>query len=168
MSSWTYINGLITVCPMGRTQPEKRYILETVLEHLPKVSGGEGGMMVQILQKPGHNMSSTHDEFLQYSNLGNGKFGMFEMQGEYFLVVNASLRRREFNQTFREFMNWLCRLSKRIVVDSALVRIDGWKKSVVINANDDNNPFEKMHVDPSWSDENSENWCEYLMWDEGE
>ena len=25
MSYWTYINGTITVRPMGRTQPEKRY-----------------------------------------------------------------------------------------------------------------------------------------------
>lgn len=31
MSSWTYITGVITVSPMGRTQPEKRYILDTIL-----------------------------------------------------------------------------------------------------------------------------------------
>ena len=36
MSWWTYVNGLIMVEPVGCTQPEKRYILETVLAHLPK------------------------------------------------------------------------------------------------------------------------------------
>lgn len=39
MSSWTYIQGTITVSPIGRTQAEKRYILDTVLAHLPIVSG---------------------------------------------------------------------------------------------------------------------------------
>lgn len=48
MSSWTYINGTITVRPMGRTQPEKRYILETVLNHLPRVTGSEGDMNIYI------------------------------------------------------------------------------------------------------------------------
>lgn len=53
MSYWTYINGTITVCPMGRTQPEKRYILETVLNHLPRVTGSEGDIDVYIIQKNG-------------------------------------------------------------------------------------------------------------------
>ena len=41
MSWWTYVHGTIVVSPMGRTQAEKRYILDTVLEHLPVVSGSE-------------------------------------------------------------------------------------------------------------------------------
>ena len=51
MSYWTYITGVIEVCPMGRTQPEKRYILDTVLEHLPKVTGSERNMSIHIVQK---------------------------------------------------------------------------------------------------------------------
>lgn len=51
MSYWTYINGTITVSPMGRTQPEKRYILETVLNHLPRVTGSEGDMNVYHSEK---------------------------------------------------------------------------------------------------------------------
>ena len=39
MSWWTYVNGFIEVEPAGCTQPEKRYVLETVLSHLPKVTG---------------------------------------------------------------------------------------------------------------------------------
>lgn len=36
MSNWTYINGTITVRPMGRTQPEKRYILENSAKSFAK------------------------------------------------------------------------------------------------------------------------------------
>lgn len=48
MSSWIYINDTITVHPMGGTQPERRYILETVLNHLPRVTGSEGDMNVYM------------------------------------------------------------------------------------------------------------------------
>lgn len=51
MSSWTYITGTITVSPIGRTQAEKRYILDTVLAHLPIVSGSERDMNVYVIQK---------------------------------------------------------------------------------------------------------------------
>ena len=46
MSDWTYILGTITVMPIGRTTAEAKYILETVLEHLPQVTGTEGNMQV--------------------------------------------------------------------------------------------------------------------------
>lgn len=68
MSHWTYINGTITVMPMGRTQPEKRYILDTVLDHLPIVSGSEADMEVYVIQKRGHDSSSSCDEFGQVTN----------------------------------------------------------------------------------------------------
>lgn len=41
MSFWSYVHGTVTVQPLGRTQSEKRYILDTVLSHLPKVTGSE-------------------------------------------------------------------------------------------------------------------------------
>ena len=68
MSYWTYINGTITVRPMGRTQPEKRYILETVLNHLPRVTGSEGDMNTYIIQKNGYNSSCSCDEFGEVTN----------------------------------------------------------------------------------------------------
>ena len=55
MSHWSYIQGVITVQPMGQTQPQKRYILETVLNHLPRVTGSEGDMDVYITQLNGHD-----------------------------------------------------------------------------------------------------------------
>ena len=51
VSFWTYVNGTITVSPMGRTQAEKRYILDTVLEHLPLVTGSEGDMDTYNIHK---------------------------------------------------------------------------------------------------------------------
>lgn len=50
MSYWTYVNGTVIVSPMGRTQAEKRYILDTVLSHLPRVTGSEGDMNVYVIQ----------------------------------------------------------------------------------------------------------------------
>lgn len=63
MSYWTYVTGVITVEPLGRTQPEKRYILETVLEHLPKVTGSERDMHINVVQNYGHDSSCNCNEF---------------------------------------------------------------------------------------------------------
>ena len=68
MSYWTYIQGTITVSPIGRTQAQKRYILDTVLSHLPIVSGSEKDMDVYVIQKNGHNSSCSHDEFGERTN----------------------------------------------------------------------------------------------------
>lgn len=175
MSSWTYINGLITVSPIGRTQAEKRYILETVLNHLPLVSGSERDMDVYIIQKNGTNSSSSCDEYGQTSNnLINSygchdKNGWLEVQEEYILAVNGSLRDRHFDETFREFMKWLCRLSKRVWVKDVLVRINDYNKQYTINESDNfDSPYSNMREEYSWSRDNSNgepNWCEHLMWE---
>ena len=72
MSLWTYIRGAITVSPMGRSQAEKRYILDTVLAHLPKITGSDRNMDVYVIQKNWYDEYDSCDEFGQYSNLGNG------------------------------------------------------------------------------------------------
>ena len=68
MSYWTYLTGTVTVRPMGRTQAEKRYILDTVLEHLPLVTGSERDMNVYVIQKNGDSSSSSCDEFGEVTN----------------------------------------------------------------------------------------------------
>ena len=134
MSYWTYVNGTITVHPMGRTQPEKRYILDTVLNHLPRVTGSEGDMNVYVIQKAGHNSSSSCDEFGEITNnlldyYGyKSRNGWLQTQDEYILVVNGALRDREFNETFREFMKWTVRLGKRVGIEDILVEIKGYDK----------------------------------------
>ena len=121
MSYWTYVNGNITVSPMGRTQAEKRYILETVLDHLPFVTGSEKNMNVYIIQKNGYNSSSSHTEFGEYGGYRNWKTLSTEVQDKYILVVDASLRDREFEQTYKEFQKWLCRLAKRVDIEDVVV-----------------------------------------------
>ena len=68
MSFWTYLHGTITVSPMGRTQAEKRYILETILNHLPNVTGSERDMQVYIVQKNEKNSSCSCEEFGYQTN----------------------------------------------------------------------------------------------------
>lgn len=180
MSSWTYINGTITAEPLGRTQAEKRYILETVLNHLPHVTGSEGDMDVYIIQKNGYNSSLSCDEFGERTNnlvdiYGNKSFdrGRMRVQDEYILVVNAALRDREFDQTYKEFIKWLVRLCKRVMCEDILVEIKGYDKSTVIKDRNIQNKayswqsvFDGLFEAPSWCNNTEEpNWTEYLMWD---
>ena len=175
MSMWTYINGAITVCPMGRTQAEKRYILETVLNHLPIVSGSEGDMHTYIIQKEGHNSSCSCDEYGEHTNnlidrydCHNYKNGWLRTQEEYIIVVDAALRDRYFNEAFREFMKWLCRLAKRVDLMNVLVKINDYSKEYVINDNCSiSSPYRLMNEYPSWCEESNGEpcWCEHLMWE---
>ena len=50
MSNWTYVQGLIELDVPGRTQAEKNYILQTVIDHLPKVTGSEKSMNIYTIQ----------------------------------------------------------------------------------------------------------------------
>lgn len=172
MSSWTYINGTITA--------EKRYILETVLNHLPRVTGSEGDMDVYIIQKNGYNSSLSCDEFGERTNnlvdiYGNKSFdrGRMRVQDEYILVVNAALRDREFDQTYREFIKWLVRLCKRVMCEDILVEIKGYDKSTVIKDRNIQNKayswqsvFDGLFEAPSWCRDGKEpNWTEFMMFE---
>ena len=167
MSYWTYINGNITVSPMGRTQAEKRYILETVLEHLPVVKGSEGSMNVYIIQKNGYDHSSSADEFGDTTNnlvdsYGNKsrRRGHLETQSEYIIVINGNLRDKRCQNAFKEFTKWLIRLAKRVQVEDVLVNISDGDKEVIMR--DQNSKYRKLY------DMTDNNWCEYLMWSKAE
>lgn len=165
MSAWTYITGVITVDPMGRTQPEKRYILGTVLEHLPAVTGSEKDMHVHVIQKHGYSGSCSHNEFGEWIP---GK--RHKTQREYLLIVEASLRDRHFETTLRELNKWLNRLAKRAGIHEILLRLKGYSaknyeaKELIIS---DAKPYREMCEWPSWCEESGGEpaWCEYLMWD---
>ena len=180
MSWWTHINGTVLVSPMGRSQPEMRYILDTVLEHLPRVTGSEGDMEVYVTQREGHDSSCSHDEFgMKTNNLtdwyGNKSLqGWHRTQSQYIITVWANLRDRHFEETKREFMNWLCRLAKRVSVDDVLVSIQGdCDREWLIR--DHGERFDKMFEWPSWSKirdkkfngDTEPNWCEFMMWERG-
>ena len=174
MSDWCYITGTITVSPIGRTQAQKRYILDTVLAHLPIVSGSEKDMDVYVIQKNGHNNSCSCDEFGERTNnlvdwYGDRtrSRGMLRTQNEYILVVDAALRDREFDETYREFIKWLVRLGKRVIIDNILIQISGYDKSTIIKDYCVQNEkysyqsvFFNLFEGTSWSKNNGEvNWC---------
>ena len=165
MSWWTHIKGAIEVEAMGRTQAECRYILDTVLAHLPRVTGSEGDMNVYIAQRAGHNCSSSCDELSMRTNnltdfdgFKSREYGWMTMQTKYMLTIDADLRDRRLEETKREFLNWLCRLSKRLLVWSVVVKIDDEEKSMVIS---DETPFVAMYE----IGDDVITWTDYLMWE---
>lgn len=158
MSWWTHINGLILVKPAGRTQPEKRYILETVLDHLPKVSGSEKNMKIHIVQKAGYSGSANFNEFFETVRQGD----FIEIQDSYYLILEGDFRDRMYEQTFRELNKFLNRLAKRIYVDDILIRLTGWDKETIISNPD---PYQDMYEYSANSSEDEPAWWEYLFWD---
>lgn len=174
MSFWTYISGMIEVDVPGRTQAEIDYILTTILDHLPRVSGSEGDMEIHVNRREGHNCSSSSDEYDDPTNnltnlhgVKDQKKGWLRKQSLYVLTVSGSLRDCTFDPTLKSFMNWLCRLSKRLDVESVLVRIWEGDRKIVINEYDYANKYEAMYESPSWSSDNPDRipcWWEHLMW----
>lgn len=174
MSYWTHILGVLEVSPMGRTQHEKTYILNTVLDHLPRVTGSEGDMHVIVNVSEDETTSCSHDEFgMRTDNLINWygdksrKDGWLRYTDTYYLTIYGNLRDRLFIETFRELQKWLIRLAKRVNVE----QID-----VTLRADDRKSPYhfwyehgsayDEMYERPSWANDDGEPmWCEYLMWE---
>lgn len=171
MSAWTYIDGVITVEALGRTQAEKTYILQTVLEHLPKVTGSEEDMCVKLVQVNGYSQSENVDEFGQCSNLiplNAWGHRYMHVQSTYMIVVHGTLRDRSFETTLKEFSKWLNRLAKRVMTTEVLVKVsDKWCHTHIFTG--ENNAYLDMFESLSDEDANTPYaWCEYLMWDCGD
>mgnify|MGYP001015346056 CR=1 FL=1 len=152
MSNWTYIRGLIELDVPGRTQAEKNYILQTVIDHLPKVTGSEKSMNIYTIQTAGYDSWQNFDEF--YNRVED-----FKTQSRYFLVLDGNLRDRYYEDTFKELNKFLNRLAKRLIVDSAYVRLNdigiNYNSYTFTNIND---CYGKMF-------ENDNPWYNYLMWE---
>lgn len=148
MSSWTYVQGLIELDVPGRTQAEKNYILQTVIDHLPKVTGSEKSMNIYTIQTAGHDSWQNFDEF--YNRVED-----FRTQSRYFLVLDGNLRDRHYKDTFKELNNFLNRLGKRLMVDSVYVRLYNHERSYIFT--NKNDCYGKMF-------ENDNPWYNYLMW----
>ena len=164
MSSWTYITGVIIVSPMCRTQPEKSYILDNILEHMPRVTGSEQDMHYHVIQRHGYNSSSSHNEFGELIRWKDNN-----TQTDYFVIIEGALRDRYFEETLRELDKWLNRLAKRAGIEDLMVKLTGydsswqWKELIISNPK----PYHQMCEWPSWTDKSGGEpaWCEYLMWD---
>lgn len=149
MSSWTYVQGLIELDVPGRTQAEKNYILQTVIDHLPKVTGSEKSMNIYTIQTAGHDSWQNFDEF--YNRVED-----FRTQSRYFLVLDGNLRDRHYKDTFKELNKFLNRLGKRLMVDSVYVRLYNYEHSHIFT--NKNNCYGNMF-------ENEDPWYSYLMWE---
>ena len=159
MSRWTYIDGVVKVSAFpGRTQAECRYILDTVLDHLPKVTGGERDMQVYTIQPNGTSFSVTCDEF----QTPLPRYHWLEVQEHYLLVLNGALRDRLFHETLRELNKFLNRLAKRLFVDDILVRLcDDLSRSTVIY---DRDSYQDMYETPD-HENGVYAWWDYLLWE---
>ena len=149
MSSWTYVQGLIELDVPGRTQAEKDYILQTVIDHLPKVTGSERNMEIHTVRAYGHDMWSNRDEL---DNLALD----FKTQSRYFLVLDGNLRDRYYEDTFKELNKFLNRLAKRLIVDSAYVHLSDYYRSCTFT--NKNDCYSRMF-------DNENPWYDYLMWE---
>lgn len=166
MSFWTEMIGTIRVSPMGRTQHEKDYVLKTVLDHLPMVTGSEYNMNVHVNQRKGYETYHYQDELGVDCYHQKKKYdykNYVPVQDEYLLTVDGYFRDRYEMDTVKEFYKWLCRLAKRVEVLDVCVTIAG-DNAITINTYEDGNPYLEMFEDPSWVDDKSHNWCERLMW----
>ena len=179
MSWWTHICGVVRVSPPGRTQHEADYIVKTILDHLPVVTGSERDMEVFVNVNPNHNSSSSCDEFGMITNNLRDRYGdrslnrgWLEMSDDYYLTVYGDFRDRHFNQTFRELQKWLCRLSKRINVGDVNITISADDREepyhlIIDNYWKSKNPYRDMYEWPSWVEDSDGEpaWWEYLMWE---
>lgn len=169
ISDWTYVTGVIEISAIGETQPEMRYIIDTVLAHLPLVTGSERNMEIHVVQESGSNESSSHDEFGVYSEYMLPGRKWIDLQSKYMLVLKGDLRDRYFEDTFKELNRFLNRLAKRLVVTDIMLKLCGCPKSggeCKQYIYTDPDKYSDMFEMGSWANETGEPaWWEYLRWD---
>ena len=131
MGVWTHIIGAVEADTHGRTSAESLYIAQTVVDHLPRVPGGEGDLQVYVTLKRGYNCSSTHDENDVRTDLGKAKsWGMFEHQTRVLITFQGDLRHTELWEATRDSVKMLNRLSKKLLVVRSSFRVIGFDRSV--------------------------------------
>ena len=176
MSLWTHIYGTIKVDPAGSTIPQQEYILRTVLDHLPPVTGSERDMTVNVVSNIPYTSSSANefseDVALKLRSIRGRRRWLFystrdtsliDINTTFNIVINADLRDRTFSETLREFNNWMCRLSKRLSVWEIMLKIEGECPNRTVCLTDPE-PWGNMYEEPSWgSEEDEPAWWEYLM-----
>lgn len=183
MSFWTHVIGLIEVTVPGRTQPECDYVVRTVINHMPLITGSEGPVSVHVVKKSGHTSSSNTDEYGQFSNLLTdeygtpSKYGWLRVQDKYMLVLEGNLRDRFFAQTARETVRFLDRLSRTLEVTYYHVDVfsDDKGKYTFQRKNDVKYDWIHQNYDRPWNrryvwhmfDEEEfrvERWTDHLLW----
>jgi hypothetical protein len=153
---------------MGRTQPEIKYILDTVLDHLPNLERVYGKVSIHTIQKTGYNGSRYGNEFLQRNQKEN------KTQSEYLIILDGTMMATDYETPLQQFEKWICRLAKRVKIKEVFVKLWNREKEIILT---DAEPYYGMYEEPSWtvcwpyheklpsSPDEPSNWCEYLMWD---
>lgn len=141
MSSWTYVSGLIEVDTFAQTDAEAIFKAQTVVEHLPRITGSEDAAHFVVVPMPGwHNQSSGLDELGHFSDLGDkhysGRWNPFHSQSGVLLALHGSLRDRWFEQTLHETTKCLTRLASRLHVRDCLVRVSGFDRQYIFDSPD--------------------------------
>lgn len=126
MSMWTYVRGMILADTYALYTPAALYRAQSVIDHLPRITGSEGSAEFYVTGRRGYNIVSYCDELFQQSNLGGGRFGdRFESQSEVLITICGNLRDRTFHQTLHETTKALSRLASRLDVETCLVSVQG-------------------------------------------
>lgn len=134
MSHWTYVRGVIEVDTYARSDAEAMYFVQTVISHLPKITGSERDVMYHVNRCHGHNMCSSHDEFMQPSNLGDGELGGFYTQTRFLITIEGNLRDRLPAETIRETTKMLSRLASRLDISSCVVSVSDTERRFVFDS----------------------------------
>ena len=176
MSLWSYVHGAITVSPPGFTQAHKAYVLDTILAHLPQVTGSEKNMQTYVSQCNGHDASYGCDEFMtpyQFSPKAACKDrGFMHLQSHYLITVRGQLRDRHVELTHRELLRWLVRLAKRVYIDEVTISVFGDALESCIRPMIITNEKGKFSSLYEWSPCDEENappaWTDFMMWERDE
>ena len=158
MSDWAYVIGIVRARVPSRTDAETMYIAQTVVNHLPKISGSEGSAKIHVHLEDGHSGSSNVDEFDQFSDLYDEEEGLFRRQNMVLITISGRLRDVEFEDATGGVNKFLCRLAKRLEVDDCSVRVKSCGRDYVFT--NKNAWLEKMY--PDYDDEQ---WTDYLRWE---
>ena len=140
MSSWTYVRGMIRVDPIGETTTEKEFVVHTVLDHLPPVTGSEKNMCVYVTPSAYYGLNYRRNSEYGYKS---GRAAP-----HFLITIEGDLRDRKFDQTRDEVMRWICRLGKRLfITDICLsIRDEHGRKAVLT----DEKPLLDLYEGPHW------------------
>lgn len=113
MSIWTHINGVIEAETFASTNAQALYIVQSVVDHLPKITGSEGNADYFVNLENGYTTST-------YA----GGRCISKTQSHVLITIHGDLRDRAFEGTLRETTKALARLSKRLFVLSCVVCVE--------------------------------------------
>ena len=144
MSFWTQVFGTVEVKPLGYSEHAREFVLKTVLDYLPPVTGSEGPMRINAIMSEYKTSYSSTDDFGQDRDSRH-----LRGQATAFLVtVYGSLRDRMFEQTKGEFDAWLETLARRVLVTDVMVRVSSDCGDVA--KYEDASPYREMFEEPSY------------------